>query len=1394
MGKILHNWKRYWVPYGTTIDLSLDGFLPDPESDFEQYFNKEIRTLDQLQDIPCINLLGEPGLGKTKTLDLYKKGIEEKVEKEGNQILWLNLNSDKLDKDLFDSELFSKWEKGNYKLFVFLDSLDEGQLYIPDLFNLLTNKLGKIKPHLINKFYLRTICRTAIWPKLFDDKFELLWGKDGVKKYELAYLRRKDVVQAVTDRDIDPNKFLMELSDKEAIPLAIKPVSLEFLIEIYINSNQQLPSRKVDLYEQGCKYLASEVSETRKASRKTGELTPDEKLLISGKIASQLILCNKSAISINEEALVSDHCLSFNVLVNEQEHLNGKIINITKSNLLETIDSGLFTSSGYHLIGFAHQTYAEFLAAWYLYKHNIGLKQIKSLIFYKDRKLFPQLYETAGWLAAMIPEVFQMIIDTDPEALLNSDIGAADDTLRFALVARILTLFEQDKLTIQELGYHWKYRKLKHSRLADQLRSYILDKSKHKRARYEAINIAQYCEIKELQNELFGIVIDIEEKSGIKESAVGAFAEICTEESKPKLKAIVFDPLLADEHDTIKGWALYALWPKHISAEELFSIITLPKDRNYIGIYHRFLRYVLPETLRSNDYPAALRWVQRQLSLHHLPHPIHDLLSYIMSNAWNYLDDISIMDEYVNAILTRWALNEKFVDNIALNFILEREEQDEKRRKLLAAIFFKIDANKDVAWKFINFSMPIIFERDIYWLMDYMDGKSEKIQRLSARLVCLVFNWRIPGKYLDEVIEKSKINKYLAEEFSTLLHGVRLDSKEANDRRSMLLAEKEFQRDREMERDKYPSRKQKIESIINNNNLSVREKWELLSYEFMRTSDENLGINYDAIELSLSPVWQDINNDFGNHIIQIAENYLQEGDPETDRWIDTNSYQPLGPEFLGYKAIRLILNLNSDFLHKHHVCLWSKWSPAILAIRSFDKDKDIDLYQMVYKYAPEDFIKYLIRLIDKENNHHGHLSILQYLNDCWDERLALVLLEKVKDKNLKPHCVSSLLEELFIHKVEGIEEYTKSLIISPPSDDERDRQVEIIAVKKLMLHTEDGSWDYLWPILQHNADLARDAFLSFGSPNHYDKETLAVLQRLRENDLTDLFIWLSHQFPSHEDHKHDDGGHITPRENVADFKNYIPQYLSGRGTLAAITALQKLKRTFPNMSRFNILINNAQANYRKSNWIPPKPMELIQLVNNQHKRYVNSADELLEVIIESLEKYQLKLHGESSSVYNLWNDSKDRRKKKYTPKDENHLSDNIKDFLDDDIGIKKGPVVNRELSIHKGSDRTDIHISARVFNDSQGVFEIYKVIIEVKCCWNKELYTAMENQLVNKYLKDNDCKHGLYLVGWYYCDKWDMGKKDKQIDDAKENFSQQAIKLSKDNLKIVSFVLDTRLP
>jgi hypothetical protein len=115
------------------------------------------------------------------------------------------------------------------------------------------------------------------------------------------------------------------------------------------------------------------------------------------------------------------------------------------------------------------------------------------------------------------------------------------------------------------------------------------------------------------------------------------------------------------------------------------------------------------------------------------------------------------------------------------------------------------------------------------------------------------------------------------------------------------------------------------------------------------------------------------------------------------------------------------------------------------------------------------------------------------------------------------------------------------------------------------------------------------------------------------------------------------------------------------------------------------------------------------------------------------------------------------------------------------------------------TQRTDIHIDAIVKGRDGKAYDAITVIIEVKGCWNKELQHAMQTQLVERYLKENHCQHGLYLVGWFLCDRWDESDYKKadtpklNMDEMQKQLDAQAVELTQQNRRVKALVIDTSL-
>ena len=113
---------------------------------------------------------------------------------------------------------------------------------------------------------------------------------------------------------------------------------------------------------------------------------------------------------------MADHQTAFPKIVGEVvPHPSGS--DGGEPGIWQALNTGLFSSISLPRIGRAHQTYAEFLAARFLIENYFSPESMISLLIHPDGKIFPQLHETAAWLASMDHEMFRRIVSVDPEML-----------------------------------------------------------------------------------------------------------------------------------------------------------------------------------------------------------------------------------------------------------------------------------------------------------------------------------------------------------------------------------------------------------------------------------------------------------------------------------------------------------------------------------------------------------------------------------------------------------------------------------------------------------------------------------------------------------------------------------------------------------------------------------------------------------------------------------------------------------------------------------------------------------------------------------------------------------------------------------------------------------------
>ncbi len=1394
MAELTYEWKRFWCPRTKSINLSDGGFLFDPDSEYGKYLNADLVQLEDIFDQHCIVLLGEPGMGKSSFLENNKTNIEQTIHLHDGKLIWRDLrsfgNESRLIDELFRSNIIDSWKKGNYPLYMFLDSLDESLLRIDTISSIIAEEIKDLPTE---RLFIRIACRTADWPFTLEENLYKIWDHSSINILELTPLRKIDVLHAAEANDLGSKSFFEELDRVGVVPLAIKPLTLKFLLNIF-KKECKFPDNQQELYFKGCSVLCSETNPTRLESWYNGKLSSQERLLLASKIAAIMIFSNKYAVwtSTNFGDMPEED-------ISVQELA---IINVIHENLIrEAISTGLFSSRGPNRMGWAHQTYAEYLAAFCLIQNNVTPHQILALIKHPDDdegKLIPQLSETSAWLAGMNNEVFDGIMDTDPDILLRSGISSADNQSKAQLLDRLLNAFRQERLLDIDVSMRSGYKLLAYPNMEMQLLPIIKDKKSGIIARRAAIDIAEDCNLFDLQDDLVNLVLDRTEEYQIRVQAACAISKIGNAAVKAKLIPLLDCETDEDPDDELKGFALKSVWPGLITSEQLFLSLKEPKRSMFFGAYSSFLSSDLIKNLQEDDYLIALQWVENQESNHDFRHNFENIISAIMIRAFYLLNDCQSFNAYgktLISIIEHHDVQEIEYDGQSLKTLLLQNSF--KRQELVKSMFPIV--SKDNIWLF-HFTVPLINNDDLVWLIDELKNSTdEKDQDKWANLIEIV---RDPSliDHTEIIYSAIQQNNVVKKYFEHLFDPIQLESIEAENLRNSYLRRQQFSKSHEKPLLDPPPVK-RVLTLLEYFEAGRIEAWWQLNLEMTLEPNSTHYRNEIESDLTSLPGWANADMQTQARLIDAAKEYLHKADPQPDRWLGTNNIHR--PAFAGYRALRLVQKEDPAYLLTLNGPVWEKWASIILAypvtINKTEDNPHLFLVKNAYISAPEQILSILKILIMYENSSSEHISIVDKMELCWDDKIANTLMDLIHDVDLKPTCLGDLLHDLLAHNIKEARNYIYDLIQSPVAFEESHLEKTIITAACLIIDMNYPEWNLIWPIIITDTDFAKK--LMYRLASKYDYRPIPFINMLDEIQIADFYIWLENNFPKAEDPKHDNDeiGHcVTPRESVAEFKNSLITVLKTRGTLASCEALTRILHEFPHMQYIKWIIIEAKHNTRRHLWAPLRPDEIMLIIKDKQKQLVQNGKDLLVIILESLSRLEQKFQGQTPAAIDVWN----KVEGKYTPMDENAFSNRVKRHLEEDLK-DNGIVANREVEIRRGEgsgkgERTDIQVNA-VTRDKLGQLDILTAIIEVKGCWHSELLVDMKDQLVDRYLKDNLCRNGLYLVGWFRCKQWDSNderyKKSQQYDfeNLINDLNNQADELSQNGLVIKSIVLNASL-
>ena len=632
------------------------GFLLDPESEYATYYTTDVVSFEAIANIPCLVLLGEPGIGKSTTLRAEFEKIRQTAEAANEIALYFDLrdySSDgRLEQKVFRHEGVQTWRAGDRTLHLFLDSLDQGLLWIDNIARVLHTELKDLP---LDRLRLRIASRPADWQITLEQDFVRFWGEDAVQVVELAPLRRVDVALAAKlDRVDDPDRFIQEVLDRDVVPLAIKPVTLRFLLGTY-QKDKRLPTSRVELYREGCWRLCEESNLDRRDSREgRGDLAANQRLALAARMAAVTQLSNRAAVWFGATDGLEPEDVALDSLVGT-ERVGSTETTANLSGLREVLGTGLFWSGGPYRQQWQHQTYAEFLAAFYLNAHRLPLRRLQTLLLHPDGsgKVIPQLREVATWLAGMNIRVFHLIARTNPEILLGSEIAAATHAERAILAKRLLRAYDTGTVSLGVWDLHSSFRRLDNPELPEITRPYISNAAHSRDARVAAIEISRACGLTSLIGDLLPVALSPGEDIDIRSDAAAAIIAFNDPGARRALRPLAFGQGGPDPKDDLKGYGLQATWPEHLTPDELFAVLTPPKTEHSFGPYRRFLTSGIAEQLFPQDLPAALSWARQYAKGRDELDSLHKLASDILVHAVDYVHQPQVAGLLATALFER---------------------------------------------------------------------------------------------------------------------------------------------------------------------------------------------------------------------------------------------------------------------------------------------------------------------------------------------------------------------------------------------------------------------------------------------------------------------------------------------------------------------------------------------------------------------------------------------------------------------------------------------------------------------------------------------------------------------------------------------------------------------